>query len=42
MTIKKPTLEASDINTFNSIRMIQIEYSLTIAFQLKVLANQQG
>lgn len=36
---KKPFLHLSDINTVNNIKMLMLELTLTLGYQMKVIAD---
>lgn len=40
--MRKPLLEVSDLITVNNVKLIQMEYTLTISYSLKVLETMKG
>ena len=40
--MKKPLLQASDLILINNIKLIILEYTLTIAYKLQVLSPGNG
>lgn len=39
---KKPLLQVSDLVTLNNIKMIQLEYTLTVSYKLQALSTEKG